>query len=377
MDEMRIGIIGFGFMGKAHTYGYRTMPLYYENLPFRIKPAGVCTRKLETALKAKEDFDFEFATDNPEDIFLRDDINVINICTPNSCHKSSIIRAIQAGKNIYCEKPLTTSFADAADVLKTLENSSITTQIAFQNRFFPATMRAKEIIQEDKIGKVLSFRACYLHSGSVDPNKPMGWKQDKKTGGGGVLLDLGSHVLDLVYHLIGPFDSLIAKKSIIYGSRPDIEGKIIPVEAEDSVLLIVKMKNGSMGTIEASKASTGMNDEFRVEIHGDKGALRFNLMDPNWLEYYDNSLPDAPLGGLKGFTRIECIQRFNKPGGSFPSSKLSIGWIRAHVHSLYSFLCCVHERKHANPSFRDGAYIQYIMEKAYESDSTDSWVTID
>ena len=376
MRELRIGIIGFGFMGKTHTYGYKTIPLYYNNMPFKIKLVGVCDAVLEVAEKAKEMLDFEFATNNPDDIFNRKDIDVINVCTPNIFHKDAVLKALEAGKNVYCDKPLATSYEETKEITGVLEKYNTTTQMALQYRFFPATMRAKELLKEGKIGRIMSFRSCYLHSGSVDPNKPIGWKQDKKFGGGGVLFDLGSHILDVMYYLLGEYSSIFAKTEVIYPQRPDKNGKMIDIEADDLALMIVKMKNGGMGTIEASKVATGVNDELRFEIHGDKGSMRFNLMEPNWLEYYDNTQPEAPLGGTRGYTKIECVQRFNKPGGDFPSSKFSIGWIRSHVHSLYSFLNCVYEKKQASPSFKDGAYIQNVMEKAYESDKESRWVDL-
>lgn len=376
MDEIRVGIIGFGFMGKTHTYGYKTIPLYYSNLPFKIKLVGVCDAIQSVADQAKESFDFEFATTNPDDIFNRKDIQVVDVCTPNLYHKDAILKALAAGKNVYCDKPLATSYEETKEIISFLGKINTVTQIALQYRFFPATMRAKEIIGEGRIGKVMSFRACYLHSGSVDPEKPIGWKQDKKYGGGGVLFDLGSHVLDLMYYLLGEYAEVFAKTDIIYKQRPDKNGNIIDIEADDLAFMMVKMKEGCMGTIEASKVATGTNDELRFEIHGDKGAIRFNLMDPNWLDYYDNTISEVPLGGIKGYTRVECVQRFNKPGGDFPSSKFSIGWIRSHVHSLYNFLSCVYERKEASPSFIDGAYIQYVMEKAYESDKKAKWIEL-
>lgn len=150
MDEIRVGIIGFGFMGKTHTYGYRTIPLYYSNLPFKIKLVGVCDAVWEVAVKAKESLDFEFATDNPEDIFNRDNINVVDICTPNIYHKDGIIRALKANKNVYCGKPLATSYEETKEIIKTLDHYDVITQMAFQYRFFPATMRAKELIEEGK-----------------------------------------------------------------------------------------------------------------------------------------------------------------------------------------------------------------------------------
>jgi Predicted dehydrogenases and related proteins len=376
MDEIRVGIIGFGFMGKTHTYGYKTIPLYYSNLPFKIKLVGICDTVPGVADKAKEALDFQFATTNPDDIFNSKDIDVIDVCTPNIYHKDAVLKAIKAGKNVYCDKPLATSYEETKEIIDALEKQDVITQMALQYRFFPPVMRAAELIEEGRIGRVMSFRACYLHSGSVDPKKPIGWKQDKKFGGGGVLFDLGSHILDVMYYLLGEYKSIFAKTDVIYSQRPDKSGNMINIEADDLAFMIVKMKSGCMGTIEASKVATGTNDELRFEIHGDKGAVRFNLMDPNYLEFYDNTQPDAPLGGNKGYTKIECVQRFKKPGGDFPGPKFSIGWIRSHVHSLYSFLNCVYEKKNATPSFKDGAYIQYVMEKAYESDEKSTWVEI-
>lgn len=377
MKEIRVGIVGFGFMGKTHTYGYKTIPLYYNNIPFRIKLVGICDTVAEMAQKAKDTLDFEFATDSPDELINREDIDVINVCTPNIFHKEAVLKAIRSGKNVYCDKPLATSYEETREILKALDESDIITQMALQYRFFPATMRAKELIEEGKIGKIMSFRSCYLHSGSVDPKKPIGWKQDKKFGGGGVLFDLGSHILDLMYFLLGEYAEVFASTDIIYPQRPDKSGKMIDIEADDVAFMIVKMKNGGTGTIEASKIATGSNDEIRFEIHGDKGSIRFNLMEPNWLDYYDNTLPDSALGGTKGYTRIECVQRYPKPGGDFPGPKFSIGWIRSHVHSLYSFLSCVNEKRQASPSFRDGAYIQYVMEQAYASDAEKRWVRLD
>ncbi|HBN83132.1 MAG TPA: hypothetical protein DDZ89_04750, partial [Clostridiales bacterium] len=241
---------------------------------------------------------------------------------------------------------------------------------------FPATLKAKELIQEGRLGNILTFRACYLHSGSVDPVKPIGWKQDKYIGGGGVLLDLGSHVLDMIYYLLGEYRSVMAKTQVLYPKRPDKKGVWLDIAAEDAVYMTVRMKNNSLGTVEASKIATGTNDELRFEIHGDKGAIRFNLMDPNWLEFYDNTLPEGSYGGTRGFTKIECVQRYPKPGGDFPSSKGSIGWVRAHVHCLYSFLDSVFYKKQAVPSFEDGAYIQYVMEQAYRSDTEQQWMEL-
>lgn len=376
MKEIGVGLIGYGAMGKAHTYAYKTLPLYYSNLPFKVKLVGVCSGHLANAKRAKEDMGYEFATDDIDDILSREDINVVNICTPNSMHKDMILKALKAGKHIYCDKPMVISTQEAEEILAELKKSSVINQVAFHNRFFPAIIRAKQIIDEDRIGRILTFRAVYLHAGSVDSNKPIGWKQDKALGGGGVLFDMGSHVLDLMYYLMGEYKSIMTKTAIAYTQRPDKNGNKVDISVEDAAIIIAQMQNGSIGTIEATKIATGTNDELRFEIHGEKGAVKFNLMEPNWLEFYDNTLPEQPYGGYKGYTKIECVQRFEQPGGSFPSPKTSIGWLRGHVHCLYNFLTCVNEGRQASPSFEEGAYIQNVMEKAYLSDSKGQWVRI-
>ncbi len=376
MKEYGIGMIGFGFMGKAHTYGYKTIPLYYENLPFRTRLMGVCTAHQETAEQAREINGFAFASTDPDELISNNSIDIIHICTPNAYHKETVMKALKAGKHVYCEKPLTISYADAQDILAVLDNhSDVVTQMTFHNRFFPAVIRAKQLISEGRLGRILSFHAAYLHSGSVDPNKPISWKQDSALGGG-VLFDMGSHVLDLIYYLIGEYHSILASNTILYPSRPARDGNMVDITVEDQSLMIVKMQNQSSGILEISKIATGTNDELKFEIYGDKGAVKFNLMDPNYLDFYDNTKPDKPIGGEKGFTRIETVQRFSAPGGVFVSPKASIGWIRGHVHCLYHFLTCVHEGRQADPSIRDGAYIQYVMEKAHESNEKACWITL-
>lgn len=376
MKEINVGIIGFGFMGRAHTYGYKTIPLYYNNLPFHINLVGICDAMPGVAETAKDSLGFEFATQNPEDIFNNPKINCVDICTPNVFHKEGVLGALKAGKNVYCDKPLSASYAESQEIIDVLNGCNVTTQMALQSRCYTGPMRAKELIEEGRLGKIMSFRMCYLHSGSVDRNKPIGWKQDKKMGGGGVLFDLGSHIIDLTYFLLGEFESVNTTCDIMYPERPDQNGNMVKIEADDVAFMTVKMKQGCYGTIEASKVSTGTNDEIRIEIYGEKGAITYNSQNPNYVNFFDNTVPEAPLGGMRGFTAIECMHRYPKPGGSFPGGKFNIGFMRGHVHSLYHYLCAVSEGRPGSPSFEEGAYIQYIMERAYESDQKRAWVQL-
>jgi len=371
MDELGVGMIGFGFIGKVHAYGYHNIPLYYDPPPVATRLVGVATSRPETAQKAAKQGGFEFGTDDWRQVIARDDIDIINICTPNDLHCDQLIAAMKAGKHIYCDKPLVVTAEDAARVKKAMQGWSGIGQMTLQYRFYPATIRAKQLIDEGFVGEVTAFRSVYLHSGSVDADKPMGWKQ-LASAHGGVLQDLGSHNIDLMEYLIGPFASVLTESYILYDERPGPQSNVIPVEAEDHFVMLVKLANGAIGSIEASKICTGTDDELRFEIHGDKGALRFSLTNPNYLEVYDLREPDTPFGGQRGWRQIATVQRFAEPC-NFPSPKASIGWIRGHMHCLYNFLEGVMRGEQPQPSLERGLELQQILAVANKSAQSRSW----
>jgi predicted dehydrogenase len=183
--------------------------------------------------------------------------------------------------------------------------------------------------------------------------------------------------MDLIHYLIGDYDSVIAETKIAYEKRPSIKdpSTMVTVDAEDCVMIMAKMKNGALGTIEATKIASGTEDELRFEIHGNKGAIRFNLMDPHHLEVYDATAEGTPIGGMKGWTSVDTGQRYPKPGG-FPTPKASIGWMRAHMACLYNFLAAVAQGKPADPGFDQGIYIQNVIEKVRESARSRTWIKI-
>jgi len=377
--EYGVGIVGFGFMGKTHTYAYRTIPFYYNELPVRYALRGVCVRRSETIGEALRIGGFEFGTTDYGELLDRDDVHIIHVCTPNVLHREQVIAAIKAGKHVYCDKPLGASSADCETILKTWDEhgQDLVAQVAHQYRYYPCTMRAKQLVEQGFLGRVLSFRACYLHASSINPDKPLTWKLDKSKGGGGVLYDLGSHVLDVVNCLIGPFEEVCAAAKIAYSHRklPGTEETKV-VEADDLALTMLRTRDGALGTVEASKIATGTNDELRVEIHGDKGALRFNLMDPNWLEVYDVREPSEPMGGIRGFKRIETVNRYPPPGGAFLPGSLNVGWVRAHVACLYNFLSAIAGKSDPEPTLKDAAVIQHVMDAAYRSSETKTWISL-
>lgn len=365
---MKIGLIGFGFMGKTHAYAVESLKFYYKDIPFDAHISAVCTAHEQSAQKAAKDFGFDYCTCNEDDIINDDSIDIIDICTPNVYHYETLKKAIAKGKHIYCEKPLCVTYEQAKEIEELAKKADIKCQIVFNNRFLAPIMRAKEIIDEGRLGRILTFRSAYLHSSATDISKNAGWKQNRDICGGGVLFDLGSHAIDLIYYLCGEFESVIGKSQIAHEVRKGMNGEEWKTNADEAFYMIATLKNGAVGTVEASKVAVGTNDDFTVDIYGERGALKFDLMQPNYLYFYDNTAQNSDMGGYKGFTRIECVGRYPLPGGTFPGAKAPVGWIRGHIGSMYSFLDCIYNDKTPEPSFSDAAHVQYVMEKAYESD---------
>jgi len=379
MKTLGLGMVGYGFIGKVHTISYLDMPFYYSPMPAEVKMVGVCSVPVDDAKQGIKQAGFEFATEDYRELIARDDIHIIEVCTPNYLHKDIIIEALQAGKHVVCEKPLAMDLNEAKQILNTAKkHPDLIAQMSFEYRYQPAVMRAKQLIDEGFLGRVYSARVVYLHAGNSDPKRPLYWKIQKKYCGGGSLYDLGSHVIDLTRFLLGDFKKVFSKLDIFTKERP-IPGKpdsFGKVDTEDLALLLFELENGASGTLEASKVANGTNDEVRFEIHGEKGALRFNSMQPNYLEVYDTRDSGSPIGGKRGFKAIETVQRYPKPATQFPGPKFSIGWIRYHMGSAFDFLTNIADNKQPDADMYAGYKVQEIMEAAVISNNISKWVKL-
>ena len=366
--EIRIGLLGFGAMGRTHAFAVSSLPYYCNDLPFRPIIQGVATRSMEKSSAVAKEFGFAIATDR-EDVLISDpNIDVIDICTPNHLHADTVRRALAAGKHIYCEKPLAATLKDAEEITALASKTDRICTVVFHNRHLSAVQRAKQLIEEGRLGKILSFDFRYLHNSCTDTQKNAGWKQSADVcGKGGVLFDLGSHIIDLAVFLCGEIRTVTGKEQIAFPVRAGLNGESWHTDAPEAFYMLAETESGAIGTITASKLAVGTNDDLDFAIYGTKGSLRFSLMDPNFLEFYDNEAAHEPYGGTGGFTRIECVGRYPAPAGAFPSPKAPQGWLRGHVMSMYAFLNAVYTGKQNAPSFADGTYVQRVMESAMRS----------
>ena len=369
--NLNVGLLGFGAMGKAHAFSTSAIPYYYDGTEFSANYRAVCTVNIDNAQKASERYSLGRACENEDEVINDTEIDIIDICTPNIYHYETARKAIIAGKHVLCEKPLAINVEQALELNRlakeAFEKNGQVCGMVFNNRHLSSVKRAKELIDEGKLGDIISFDFKYLHNSCIDPERFAGWKQDKDICGAGTLFDLGAHIVDLCRYLCGEFSEVYAKEQIAFPSHKRADGSEWTTNADEAVYMTATLDCGAVGTLTAGKINVGENDGLTFAIYGTHGALKFDLMESDWLHFYDSDAEGGNYGGLHGFTKIECVGRYPYPAGKFPSPKAQNGWLRGHIGSMYSYLSAVAEGRQASPSFEDGAKAQIILDAAHRS----------
>lgn len=376
MKPIRVGLIGYGGIGRVHAMGLRDIPFLYGLPADTVQIAGVATTRPETAQKAAKEIGCDYWTADYHELLARPDIDFVDVTVPNHAHAEIVIAAAQAGKHIYCEKPLAMNVEEGRRMVVAAAAAGVKTQMTFNLRFFPAISRARQLIEAGFLGNLFSFRGRYYRASYIDPNKPISWRQQRAIAGGGALFDIGSHVLDLLYLLLGPFGTVQATMETLIKERPAAAGasEKVAVDVDDIALLQARLTDGTLGLVEVSRMGTGFTNEVVVEIFGDKGALRFNAAEPSWLEIYDVRDGESPFGGMRGFKKIEAVGRY--AGAKSPDWSMAPGFNRAHAEGLYQFCRAIWDDKPAAPSLADGLHIQAIMAAAEQSSQQGGWVNV-
>jgi predicted dehydrogenase len=377
MKKLGVAMIGYGGIGRVHGMAYRNIPFHYGLPADTINLVGVATTRAESAQKAAAEIGCPVWTTDYRELLARADVDVVDICVPNHAHEEIVLAAAEAGRHIYCEKPLAMNVAQGRRMVEAARQAGVKTQITFNFRFFPAITRARQLMAEGFLGRIFSFRGRYYRSSYIDPHKPLSWRLKKDISGSGALFDLGSHVLDLIYYLLGDFGSVQATLDTLIKERPLAAGSTEkgPVDVDDIALLHMRMADGTLGLAEISRMGTGATNDLVIEIFGDKGALRFNSTDPSWLEIYDTRDPETPLGGMRGFRKLEVVQRHE--GQKSPDWSMPPGFVRTHAECQYQFLKAIAEGRPSSPTLSDGLKVQEIMEAALRSSAEGRWVAVE
>ena len=373
--DYAIGLVGYGGIGKIHTVNWRNLHLYYSDLPMNLVLRGAAAKSEESAEKAINEGGFSYGTTDYKDLIDDPDINLIDICTPNDMHYTVFIAALEAGKDIYLEKPLALNLDQAKEMLKRARSSQSIVQLAFCFRFIPAVMRAKELIQEGFLGEVINFRAQYFHSSYLDPDKPMSWRLSQEASGGGALVDLGAHVIDLMLHLAGPFSRIMAQTKTFIPERPGkTKDRREEINVDDHAQLLIELASGGVGIIEVSRVAQGTTEDLSFEIHGSQGAIKFDVMDPSWLYAYDGRDPKKPLGGTHGYKQIQTMH--NYLSNTIPGGRNMVNFMGMHANSQYQMIRAAAGLQTPTPNTGDGYRVQQVLDASYRSARSERWVDL-
>ena len=377
MKKLNVAMIGYGGIGRVHAMAYKAIPFHYGLPADSVNIIGVATSRPETAKKAADEIGCDVWTANYHDLLARDDVDLIDCCVPNHKHEEIITAAAAAGKHVYCEKPLSMDVAEGQRIVAAVEKAGIKTQMTFNFRFYPAITRAKQLIDEGFVGNIFSFYGRYHRSSYIDPNKPLSWRLRKDVSGGGALFDLGSHILDVFYFLLGDFGSVQATLDTLIKERPVAAGATEKgaVDVDDIALMHMRMADGTLGLVETSRMGTGATNDMQFEIFGDKGTIRFKSADPSWLEVYDTRDDGQPLGGMRGFRKLETVQRHE--GQKSPDWSMPPGFVRSHAECQYRFLKAISDDTPTSPTMADGLKVQEVMAAAVKSSDETRWVSMD
>ncbi len=376
IKKLGIAMIGYGGIGRVHVMAYRSLPFHYGFPADRINIVGVATSHAESAEAAAREIGCDFWTTDYRALLARADVDLVDVCVPNHLHEEIVVAAAAAGKHIYCEKPLAVNMAEGRRMAEAVAKAGVKSQMTFNFRTYPAMTRARQLVDEGFLGRVFSFRGRYYRSSYISDEKPLSWRLSKQISGGGALFDLGSHILDLIYFLLGDFGSVQATLDTLIKQRPIHAGaaEMGPVDVDDIALLHIRMADNTLGLVEISRMGTGLANDLQIEIFGDKGALRFSASDPSWLEVYDMRDADQPLGGMRGFRKLETVQRHE--GQKSPDWSMPPGFVRTHAECQYQFLTSISEDRPSSPTVADGLHVQAIMEAAMRSSDEARWVSL-
>lgn len=390
MKTKNIGVVGAGFMGKAHCVALSNMPKLFTDAPYVPVFKTVCDIVPEIAEDFKERFSFEKACTDYMDIINDPEIDIVCVCTPNDSHAEISIAALKAGKHVICEKPIATKTEDAKAMAEAAEEAAkkgIVSMCGYQYRRVPAIDEAKKIIESGRLGEITNVRAQYLQSWSADPRSPLSWRFVKETAGAGTLGDIFTHALDIAQYLAGNVTDVVSMVKTYINERPVQEGgvdllgtvklgddaKKQVVDVDDEVSVLCNFESGAIGSVEATRMAWGRNNYLTVEVHGTKGSLTWNYERLNELEVcYGMEDNDGERGFRKIYTgpaNPHGDVTWNIPG-------MNIGYGELKAIEAYEFAKAVEGGYQPTTSFTVGYQLDRVCEAVLESNDKKAWVEV-
>jgi predicted dehydrogenase len=370
--KLNVAMIGYDFMGRTHSNAWRQVPRFFADVPFEPVLKVVVGRTQAKVTEAQARLGFEEASTSWERTILRDDIDIVDICTPGDSHAQIAIAAAEAKKAILCEKPLANDLAEAERMAAAVKKAGVVNMVCHNYRRCPAVTLAKQVIDEGKLGQVHHYRGVYLQDWIVDPNFPRVWRLEKARAGSGSLGDILSHTMDLSRYLVGEPVEVSGLLKTFVTERPlaDGSGKRGKVDVDDSAQALVKFADGAVGYYEGTRFAPGRKNYNRLEINGSKGSLVWDLERMNELELYLES------GPLSGFSTISVTDGKHPYIAAWWPPGHIIGYEHSFTHTVYDFLRAIAAGKSESPDFEDGLKNQRVLDAIERSATTGQWVKV-
>ena len=377
-QSLNIGLIGYGFMGRTHSNGYKRVPDFFPELAHTPVLQTVCARNEEKVKAFAAQWGYaSFETDWRKAV-AREDIDAVDICAPNNMHAEIAIAAAKAGKMVLCEKPLSRTLAEGEQMVQAVEEAGVKNMVWYNYRRIPAVTLAKQLIDSGKLGKVFHFRANFLQDWTISPDVPQGgasqWRLDSEVAGSGVTGDLLAHCIDTAMWLNGGIRDVSAVTETFVKERVHQEtGKLQPVGIDDACAFICHFDNGALGVFESTRYARGHKALYTFEINGEHGSIAWDLHDLNRLEFFDHTDESA----VRGWHSIHVTDGDHPYMDKWWVPGLSIGYEHSFVHQAADFIQSLETGSACSPTFREALETQKVCESVLRSAKNRSWQDTD
>ncbi len=373
-----IGMIGCGFMGRAHSNAYNRVSNFFE-LEYHPVLKVACARTEETARAFADTWGYDEVVTDWRQLVARDDIDAVDICVPNNLHREIALAAAETGKAVLCEKPLAVSCKEGEEMCRAVEQAGVPNMVWYNYRRVPAVTLAKNLIDAGRLGRIFHYRANFLQDWTIAEDLPQGgtalWRLDAAAAGSGVTGDLLAHCIDTAIWLNGSIRNVTAMAETFVKERMhNLTGKVEPVEIDDACAFLCHFENGSLGLFESTRYARGHKALYTFEINGEQGSIKWDLHDLHRLEFFDYRDDSA----VRGWRSIHVTDH----GGEHPYMDrwwvpgLQIGYEHSFVHQVADFLTGLSEGEAVRPTFRDALETQKVCEAVLASASSGAWANV-
>ena len=372
-DTLNIGLIGCGFMGRTHSNAFRQADVFFD---LARKPVlkAVCSRTSDTVQGFASRWGYESAETDWRALIARDDIDLIDIASPNDTHEEIAIAAAEAGKMVLCEKPLGRNATESRAMTNAIDKAGVANMVWYNYRRVPAVTLAKQLIDEGKLGQIFHYRANFLQDWTIASDLPQGgealWRLDKSVAGSGVTGDLLAHCIDTAMWLNGGIDEVVGMTETFIKEREhQLTGKVEPVTIDDASIFLARFANGSLGKFEATRYARGHKALYTLEINGEHGSLRWDLHDLHRLQMFDH----GDDGRCRGWRSIHITDGDHPYMDKWWVPGLQIGYEHTFTHQFADFVEGLASGNAAAPTFKDALATDFVTDAVLSSADTRQW----